>query len=77
MTTRCPFSDPQDPVSRVSSLPILLWPGMKVGQLAVFQMTGPAEHPYGSTVRGPRYQGQRGPTASRPWQGFHRTVLPS
>ena len=64
-------------LSNLASLPILLWPGMKVGQLAVFEMTGPAEFPYGSKERGSRYQGQRGPTASRSWQGFHRTVLPS
>jgi dCTP deaminase len=62
-------------LSNLATLPILLWPGMKVGQLAVFRMTGPAEHPYGSAERGSRYQGQRGPTASRSWQNFHRTVL--
>jgi dCTP deaminase len=63
-------------LSNLATLPIKLWPGMKVGQLAVFQMTGPAEFPYGSAVRGSRYQGQRGPTASRSWQNFHRTALP-
>lgn len=63
-------------LSNVATLPLLLWPGMKVGQLCVFQMTGPAEHPYGSAVRGSRYQGQRGPTASRSWQNFHRIALP-
>lgn len=50
---------------------------MKIGQLAVFQMTSPAEFLSGSKVRGSWYQGQRGPTASRSWQGLHRTVLPS
>jgi dCTP deaminase len=64
-------------LSNLATLPIKLWPGMKIGQLAVFQMTSPAEHPYGSAVRGSRYQGQRGPTASRSWKDFHRTVLPS
>ena len=63
-------------LSNLATLPLLLWPGMKVGQLCVFQMTGAAEFPYGSKERGSRYQGQRGPTASRSWQGFHRTVLP-
>ncbi|WP_042174578.1 dCTP deaminase [Streptomyces sp. NBRC 110035] len=63
-------------LSNLATLPIKLWPGMKIGQIAVFAMSGPAEHPYGSAVRGSRYQGQRGPTASRSWQGFHRTVLP-
>ncbi|MET8571797.1 dCTP deaminase [Streptomyces sp. NPDC004783] len=64
-------------LANVATLPIKLWPGMKIGQLCVFQLTSPAEHPYGSALRGSRYQGQRGPTASRSWQNFHRTVLPS
>ena len=63
-------------LSNAATLPLLLWPGMKIGQLEVLRMSNPAEHPYGSKVRGSRYQGQRGPTASRSWQGFHRTVLP-
>lgn len=62
-------------LSNVATLPLLLWPGMKIGQLCVMPLTSPAEHPYGSAVRGSRYQGQRGPTASRSWQDFHRTRL--
>jgi dCTP deaminase len=64
-------------LANLAPLPIVLWPGMKIGQLAVFEMSGPAEFPYGSQERGSRYQGQRGPTASRSWQNFHRTALPS
>ncbi len=60
-------------LSNVATLPILLWPGMKIGQLCFFRLTSPAEQPYGSPAYGSRYQGQRGPTASRSWQGFHRT----
>ena len=63
-------------LANLAPLPIVLWPGMKIGQLAVFEMTGPAQFPYGSVERGSRYQEQRGPTASRSWQNFHRTVLP-
>lgn len=63
-------------LSNLATLPIVLWPGMKVGQLCVFGLSGPAEFPYGSKERGSRYQGQRGPTASRSWKNFHRTVLP-
>ena len=63
-------------LSNLATLPIKLWPGMKIGQLAVFALSSPSESPYGSTARGSRYQGQRGPTASRSWQNFHRTVLP-
>ena len=52
-------------LSNVATLPIRLWPGMKIGQLCVLRLSSEAEHPYGSSVNGSRYQGQRGPTASR------------
>ncbi len=59
-------------LSNVANLPITLWPGMKIGQLCLFRLTSPAENPYGSTVAGSRYQGQRGPTPSRAYLNFHR-----
>lgn len=62
-------------LSNVATLPILLWPGMKIGQLCFFRLSSAAEHPYGSSRYGSRYQGQRGPTASRSWQGFHRSEI--
>jgi dCTP deaminase len=60
-------------LSNVATLPIKLWPGMKIGQLCFFKLTSPAEHPYGSDKYSSRYQGQRGPTASRSYQNFYRT----
>jgi dCTP deaminase len=60
-------------LSNVATLPIKLWPGMKVGQLCFFRLSSPAENPYGSARSGSRYQGQRGPTASRSFQNFHCT----
>lgn len=60
-------------LSNVATLPIKLWPGMKIGQLCMFRLSTPAEHPYGSAVYGSRYQGQRGPTPSRSYLNFHRT----
>ncbi len=62
-------------LSNVATLPIKLWPGMKIGQLCFFRLSSPAEHPYGSGAFGSRYQGQRGPTASRSFQNFHRTKV--
>ena len=62
-------------LSNVATLPIKLWPGMKIGQLCFFRLSSPAEHPYGSTSYGSRYQGQRGPTASRSFRSFHRTEV--
>jgi dCTP deaminase len=62
-------------LSNVATLPIKLWPGMKVGQLCFFRLSSPADQPYGAGAAGSRYQGQRGPTASRSWLNFHRTPL--
>jgi dCTP deaminase len=60
-------------LSNVATLPIKLWPGMKIGQLCLFRLSSPAEHPYGSARYGSRYQGQRGPTPSRSHLNFHRS----
>ncbi|MGZ5363947.1 MAG: dCTP deaminase, partial [Mycobacterium sp.] len=57
-------------LSNVANLPITLWPGMKIGQLCLLRLTSPAEHPYGSSQAGSKYQGQRGPTPSRSYQNF-------
>ncbi len=62
-------------LSNVATLPIKLWPGMKIGQLCFFRLSSPAENPYGSAKYGSRYQGQRGPTPSRSFQNFHRTTI--
>ena len=62
-------------LSNVATLPIKLWPGMKIGQLCLFRTSSPVEHPYGSSAYGSRYQDQRGPTPSRSWQNFHRTKI--
>ncbi|MHA7154175.1 dCTP deaminase [Arthrobacter sp. TMN-50] len=62
-------------LSNMATLPIKLWPGSKIGQLCFFRLTSPSEHPYGSGPYGNRYQGQRGPTASRSHQNFHRTAI--
>ena len=59
-------------LSNVATLPIKLWPGMKIGQFCFFRLTSAAEHPYGSEQYGSRYQGQRGPTPSRGYLNFSR-----
>jgi dCTP deaminase len=60
-------------LSNVANLPIKLYPGMKIGQICVLPLTSPAEHPYGSSIYGSRYQDQRGPTPSRSYLRFSRT----
>lgn len=57
-------------LSNVANLPITLWPGMKIGQLCMLLLSTPAEKPYGSGALGSKYQGQRGPTASRAYLNF-------
>ena len=62
-------------LANVATLPIKLYPGMKIGQFCFFRLSSPSEHPYGSEKYGSRYQGQRGPTPSRSFQNFHRTSI--
>ncbi|MCX6542501.1 MAG: dCTP deaminase [Actinomycetota bacterium] len=57
-------------LSNVASLPITIYPGMKIGQISFVQMTTPADNPYGKGARGSKYQGQRGPTPSRYFENF-------
>jgi dCTP deaminase len=62
-------------LANVATLPIKLYPGMKIGQLCFFRLTSPTMHPYGSEKYGSRYQGQRGPTPSKSYANFHRTRI--
>jgi len=62
-------------LSNVATLPIVLHPGMKIGQLCFFRLSSASDHPYGTSQKGSHYQGQRGPTASRSWSNFHRSDI--
>ena len=57
-------------LSNVATLPIAIYPRMKIGQLAFFRLSTPAERPYGSEALHSKYQGQRGPTASKFFLNF-------
>lgn len=57
-------------LSNVATLPIAIYPGMKIGQLAFFRLDRPAERPYGSRELGSKYQGQQGPTPSKFFMNF-------
>jgi len=63
-------------LSNMATLPVALWPGMKIGQLCFFQLSSAAERPYVSEGNLNRYLGQRGPTPSRSALNFHRTRIP-
>ncbi len=57
-------------LSNVATLPIAIYPAMKIGQISFYEMTTPADSPYGSPELGSKYQGQSGPTASRSHRDF-------
>jgi dCTP deaminase len=57
-------------LSNVANLPITIYPGMRIGQISFFRLSTPAETPYGAAARNSKYQGQRGPTASRFFEEF-------
>jgi dCTP deaminase len=57
-------------LSNVANLPIAIYPEMKIGQVSFYQMSTPADHPYGSPEAGSKYQGQTGPTPSRMHHDF-------
>lgn len=52
-------------LSNVATLPIKLWPGMRIGQLSFHKMDAAAERPYGHPELNSKYVGQTGPVASR------------
>lgn len=52
-------------LSNMATLPIAIYPHMKIGQFVFSRLDQPAEHPYGSEKYGSKYQHQEGPTASR------------
>lgn len=52
-------------LSNVANLPIVLTPGMPIGQISFMQMTTPVDRPYGTPGLGSRYQGQVAPMPSR------------
>jgi dCTP deaminase len=57
-------------LSNVASLPIAIYPGMRIAQLVFERLTTPADRPYGHGGLGSKYQGQEGPTASSYWRNF-------
>jgi len=52
-------------LSNVANLPIVLTPGMPIGQVSFSVMSTPVDRPYGSAGLGSHYQGQIDPTPSR------------
>ncbi len=61
-------------LSNVAQLPIAIYPGMRIGQISFYQMSTPAENPYGSGITGSKYQDQTGPTPSRSHRDFQKRL---
>jgi dCTP deaminase len=57
-------------LSNVATLPITLYPRMRIGQISFIRMTTEADAPYGTGKLFSKYQGQRGPMPSRYWENF-------
>lgn len=55
-------------LTNIANLPIVLRPGMLIGQMAFFKMDHPSMFPYGSPELNSQYQGQTDPEASRMWR---------
>lgn len=51
-------------LSNIGPIPVRLWPGMRVAQIVLHELSSAAERPYGP-ARGSAYHGQRGPQLSR------------
>jgi dCTP deaminase len=51
-------------LSNIGSIPVKLYPGMRVAQIVLHQLSSPAERPYGA-ARGSQYDNQTGPQPSR------------
>lgn len=52
-------------LSNVATLPIKLWPGMRIGQLSFHRLDAAAQRPYGHPELNSKYVGQTGPVASQ------------
>lgn len=57
-------------LSNVANLPIVLSPGMKIGQISFSRMTTEVDRPYGSPGLRSRYQGQENATPSKMHQNW-------
>lgn len=51
-------------LSNLGRIPVRLYPGMRIAQIVLHELTSPVDRPYGAG-RGSHYHGQTGPQASR------------
>ena len=58
--------------TNVSPMPISLYPGMPIAQVSFYELTHPAQRPYGHGSRNSKYQNQDEPTPSRYYLNFRK-----
>lgn len=63
-------------ISNLATVPVALYPGMRIAQISFTRMTSPAEKPYGKKGLGSKYQDQDAPTPSRLYLDFQRGWRP-
>lgn len=51
-------------LANLGAIPVRLYPGMRLAQIVLYQLSTAAQHPYGA-ARGSNYQDQQGPQISR------------
>ena len=62
--------------TNVSPMPITLYPGMPIAQVSFYELTHPAQRPYGHGSRNSKYQEQDEPTPSRYYLNFKDNSKP-
>lgn len=55
----------------LSPLPIKIYPGMKIAQIAFEELDGECERPYGSKELGSKYFGDMSVSGSKMWENFN------
>lgn len=57
-------------IGNMARMPVVLWPGMGIGQLVIAHLTSRAMRPYGHPDLNSKYVGQQGPTESQGYANF-------
>lgn len=59
-------------LSNIGSLPVMLYPGMPIAQMAFSPLSSECERPYGRKELGSKYYGATEPQASQMWKNFEK-----
>ncbi|RLC34759.1 dCTP deaminase [Candidatus Shapirobacteria bacterium] len=59
-------------LGNLSRVPIKIYKGMRIAQICFLKMSRVPDRLYGDSLIGNKYQGQKGPTASRFWKDYEK-----